>query len=164
MRAWALSARATMERDRGQLEAALTAIRSARALAPTDSHVEQLFAEILEARGNEAAALARYQAIAERTSSPQAMDGAARILRARGDSIAADELVIAARQSYEAQLAIFPEAAAGHAIDHWLRLEDDVERAVEIAERNAEARPFGDARTKLAMAYMRAGRLEDAAQ
>lgn len=164
MRAWALSARAMMERDRGRLEAALTAIRASRALAPEDPHLEQLFAEILEARGNDAAALERYQAIAARTESPQAMDGAARILRAQGDDIAADELVTAARQAYEAQIALFPEAAYGHAIDHWLRLEEDVARTVEIAEGNAEARPYGEARTKLAMAYVLAGRDDDAAR
>jgi tetratricopeptide (TPR) repeat protein len=164
MRAWALSARAMMERDRGQLDAALTAIRASRALSPEDAHLEQIFAEILEARGNDAAALERFQAVAARTESPQAMDGAARILRAQGDTIAADELVTAARQSYEAQIALFPEAAYGHAIDHWLRLEDDLDRTIVIAEGNAEARPYGETRTKLAMAYLLADRREDASR
>jgi tetratricopeptide (TPR) repeat protein len=164
MRAWALSARAMMERDRGQLEAALTAIRAARALSPEDAHLDQIFAEILELRGNDAAALERFQSIAARTESPQAMDGAARILRAQGDTIGADELVTAARQSYEAQIAIFPEAAYGHAIDHWLRLEDDLERTVASAEGNAEARPYGETRTKLAIAYLLAARPDDAAR
>ncbi len=164
MRAWALSARAMMERDRGQLEAAITAIRASRALAPESAHLDEIFAELLEARGNDAAALERYQSIAARTESPQAMDGAARILGARGDTIAEGELVTAARQMYEAQIALFPEAAYGHAIDHWLRLEDDIDRTVEIAEGNALARPFGEARTKLAMAYVLAGRMDDAAR
>ncbi len=164
MHAWALSVRALLERDRGQLDAALSAIREARTVAPEDPHLDQIFAELLEARGDEQAALARFQFIASRTASPQAMDGAARVLLASGDTIASEELITAARQSYETQIAAFPEAAYGHAIDHWLRLEDDVARAVIIAEGNAEARPFGEPRTKLAMAYVRALRLDDAAR
>lgn len=165
MRAWVLSVRATMERDRGRLEDALTAIRAARALAPDDPHTDELFAEILEARGSLDPAFETYRDVAERTESPQAMDGAARIARARGDELAARELVEAARQSYEAQIALYPEAAYGHAIDHWLRLEPgDVDRMIAIAEGNAEARPYGDTQTKLAMAYVLAGRLADAAR
>jgi Tfp pilus assembly protein PilF len=34
---------------------------------------------------------------------------------------------------------------------------------VEIAELNARARPFGEARARLALTYLRAGRAEDAA-
>jgi Tfp pilus assembly protein PilF len=37
-----------------------------------------------------------------------------------------------------------------------------MERAVEIAELNARARPFGEARARLALAYLRAGRTDDA--
>ena len=164
LRAWALSVRALLERDRGQLDAALQAIREALAVTPGDPHLEQISAELLEANGEDAAALTRFQSIASRTASPQAMDGAARLLLRAGDSIAAEELITAARQSYETQIAAFPEAAYGHAIDHWLRLEDDDARAVLIAEGNALARPFGEPRTKLAMAYVRAARLEDAAR
>lgn len=164
LHAWSLSVRALLERDRGRLDAALQAIREARAVTPEDPHLEQIFAELLEANGEDVEALTRFQSIASRTASPQAMDGAARLLLRAGDSIAAEELITAARQSYETQIAAFPEAAYGHAVDHWLRLEDDDSRAVLIAEGNALARPFGEPRTKLAMAYVRAARLEDAAR
>lgn len=163
LHAWVLSARALMERDRGRLDDALSAIRTARVLTPDDAHLDQIFGEILEAQESADAALEVYERIAARTRSPQAMDGAARMLRARGDEIAVRELVETARQSYDAQLALFPEAAAGHAIDHWLRLEpDDVDRMIEIAELNAEARPYGETRLRLAMAYLLAGRIADA--
>lgn len=161
--AWILSARALFERDRGQLDEARNVIERARGLQPEDAHLDQIAAEIAELRGDDDEALHLFRQVAARTSSPQAMDGAARILRARGDEIAARELVETARQSYDAQLALFPEAAAGHAIDHWLRLErDDVDRMIEIAELNAEARPYGEPRIKLAMAYLLAGRVADA--
>lgn len=161
--AWVLSSRARMERDRGRLDDALAAIAAARALTPNDPHLDELAAEIQEAHGDADDALHAFRSVAARTSSPQSLDGAARILVARGDTIAAQELVALARQSYEAQIALLPEAAYGHAIDHWLRLEpEDVDTMIAIAEGNAEARPYGETRVKLAMAYLLAGRIADA--
>ena len=163
MGAWVLSLRATLERDRNRLDAGLAAIARAHALRPNDPHLDELAAELHELGGDDDQALHDFRAVAARTSSPQSIDGAARILRARGDTIEADELVRVARQSYDAQIALFPEAAYGHAIDHWLRLEpDDVDRMITIAEGNAEARPYGETRVKLAMAYVLADRIADA--
>ena len=163
MRSWVLQMRASMERDRGHLDEALAAIDAAHELTPNDAHVDELAAALHEARGDDDEALSRYRSVAARTTSPQALDGIALILRRRGDTITASELVALARQSYEAQIAFFPEAAYGHAIDHWLRLEpSDVDRMITIAEGNAEARPYGETRTKLAMAYLLAGRVADA--
>jgi hypothetical protein len=42
------------------------------------------------------------------------------------------------------------------------RLEDDPTRAVELAEINRDARPGGEAQTKLLEAYLLAGRIDDA--
>jgi tetratricopeptide (TPR) repeat protein len=163
MRAWLHGMRSTMDRDRGRLDDALSEIEAARALTPDDPHLDELAADIHEQRGDADEALALFRSIARATSSPQAIDGVARLLRARGDTIEADELVGVARQTYEAQIALYPEAAYGHAIDHWLRLEaDDVDRMIAIAEGNAAARPYGETRVKLAMAYLLAGRIADA--
>lgn len=163
MRAWVLMTRATMERDRGQLDEALARIDAAHALTPDDLHLDELAAEIHEARGEDDEALALFRRIAAATRSPQSIDGTARILRAQGDTVAASELVALARQSYEGQIALFPEAAYGHAIDHWLRLEpDDVDRMITIAEGNVAARPYGETQVKLAMAHLLAGRASDA--
>jgi tetratricopeptide (TPR) repeat protein len=155
--------RATMERDRGQLDEALARIEAGRVLSADDPSLDEVAAEIHEARGEEDEALRLYRTIATTTRTPQSIDGTARVLRAQGDTIAAAELVALARQSYDAQIAYFPEAAYGHAIDHWLRLEPgDVDRMITIAEGNAEARPYGETRVKLAMAYLLAGRTADA--
>jgi len=163
MRAWVLMTRAMMERDRGRLDDALTVIETAHALSPNDAHIDEVGAEIHEARGDDDEALAAFRAIAAQTSSPQALDGVARILMRRGDTLSARELTLLARQSYDAQIAYYPEAAYGHAIDHWLRLEPgDVDRMIEIAEGNATARPYGETKVKLAMAYLLAGRTADA--
>jgi Tfp pilus assembly protein PilF len=61
----------------------------------------------------------------------------------------------------DASYGAFPEAVAGHALSCVLRF-GPAGRAVEIAELNARARPFGEARARLALAYLRAGRAEDA--
>jgi hypothetical protein len=163
VRAWVLMMRATMERDRARYDDALAAIESARDAVPDDPHRDELEAEIHELRGEDDEALRLFRALAASSSSPQAIDGVARILARRGDEVAANELVALARQTYETQIALFPEAAYGHAIDHWLRLEaDDVDRMITIAEGNALARPYGETRTKLAMAYLLAHRVADA--
>lgn len=161
--AWVLTTRAMLERDRGRLDDAMAVLSRARSASADDPHQDEVRAEVHEARGELDEALHLFRSVAARTSSPQSLDGAARVLRARGDTIEERELVTTARQSYEAQMALFPEAAYGHAIDHWLRLEPgDVDRMITIAEGNAEARPYGETRVKLAMAYLLAGRIEDA--
>ena len=38
----------------------------------------------------------------------------------------------------------------------------DAKRAVELAQKNVELRPTGEARTRLAQAYLRAGRISEA--
>ena len=67
----------------------------------------------------------------------------------------------AATRAIEALYPRFPEAIAGHALLHFLRFEDEA-RAIEMAEVNARARPFGEARARLALAYLRAARTDDA--
>jgi tetratricopeptide (TPR) repeat protein len=163
-RAWVLLTRAMLERDRGRYADALARIDEARAqTTEPDAHLEELAAEIHELNGDDDEALRAFRAISSTTSSPQSIDGVARILRRQGDTVAAAELVGVARAAYDGQMAMFPEAAWGHAIDHWLRLEpEDVDRMITIAEGNAHARPYGETRVKLAMAYLLAGRTADA--
>jgi hypothetical protein len=55
-----------------------------------------------------------------------------------------------------------PEASYGHALEHFLELSPDAKRAVEIAKKNVALRPNGEARTRLAQAYVRAGRIAEA--
>jgi len=162
MQAWLCLVRATRSNDQRRFEDALVQVRRGLALSPDDAHLSQMAADLLSRSGRSDAALEIDRDLAARTSSPQAMDGAAEILRDDGDLLAFAELRDAARSAYEAQIALFPEAAYGHAVDHWLRLEDDTDMLIEIAEGNAAARPFGDSQVRLAMAYLRAHRDEDA--
>jgi Flp pilus assembly protein TadD len=97
-----------------------------------------------------------------RTGNPELMDAAAAILEERGEHEEARALRTRAHEGHEARIAMYPEAAYGHALGHYLEHEGDEARAVEIAERNRDVRPNGEAWTQLAQAYARAGRLEEA--
>lgn len=59
-------------------------------------------------------------------------------------------------------MARFQGAATGHAVDHYLHLESDPARALELAERDHALRPGLEQTVKLAQAYVKAHRLEDA--
>jgi len=63
---------------------------------------------------------------------------------------------------FEERLARWPEAAAGHALGHFLKSGSDPRRAVALAEANARSRPYGDAQVQLAQAYLLAGRRREA--
>jgi hypothetical protein len=74
----------------------------------------------------------------------------AQALRARADAI------------YEDRLSKLPEATYGHALEHFLKERSDAGRALAVALANRNLRPNGEARTRLAQAYVKAGRLAEA--
>jgi tetratricopeptide (TPR) repeat protein len=116
----------------------------------------------LTLRGEAALSIPIYERVIARTENPELMDALAGVLLEQGETERANELVARAREGWEARLALFPEAAYGHAIDHFAELEDDPERTVALAEANAEARPNGESKTILAGAYLSAGQTDDA--
>lgn len=166
-RAWARLVRATMEREHGRHEAALAGCQTGldeltAELRVADSHLTICVADARAALGDVERARASYESLLERSEDPSVLDRLARLARDRGDR---DQMIAwrdRARALYEEQLAALPEAAYGHALDHFLELEEDAARIVELAERNRDQRPGGEAQTKLAQAYLRAGRAEDA--
>ena len=78
------------------------------------------------------------------------------------DPAAADALATQARKVHEERLARFPEAAAGHAGEHFLKIERDPSRAVPLTLKNREVRSDGEPRTHLAQPYLLAGRITEA--
>ncbi|MBN8615550.1 MAG: tetratricopeptide repeat protein [Deltaproteobacteria bacterium] len=154
-------ARATFERDRGRLEEAARHASRAMSLRATHLDTVLLLAEVRLEQGELDAADALVTRALAIDDAPQAHELAARIARTRGDAIAMEEHRSAATRAIEALYPRFPEAIAGHALLHFLRFEDEA-RAIEMAEVNARARPFGEARARLALAYLRAARTEDA--
>ncbi len=154
-------ARANLLRERGDLEGTVRAAQRALLLRPADGELRLFLAEVRLDQGELTAADALVTAALETFDGPRAHEVAARVARARGDLVAMEEHRAAATRAYDALFARFPEAIAGHATLHFLRFEDEA-RTVAMAEVDATARPFGEARSRLALAYLRAGRLEEA--
>jgi tetratricopeptide (TPR) repeat protein len=74
----------------------------------------------------------------------------------------AKRLLERSNELYEKRLRTLPETTYGHALEHYLMLDPNAQRAVTIAEKNRDLRPNGEARTRVAQAYFRAGRVADA--
>lgn len=160
-RAWFNLLRGLLDLDRGRDREALAHYRAAEAELAGYWLVEEHIAEIQGRLGEREAAIALYESLVERTQNPEFMDALAELLAEGGDKARAEQLHQRARAAYEGLLVRFPEAAAGHAIDHFLERGDQPARALELAQKNHAIRPNPDAKVLLARAYLAAG---DAAQ
>jgi len=151
-----------MDLERGRHDEALAHYRDGAAQLAGYWLLDEHIAEILTLQGKTDEALALYADIIARTDNPEFMDAVAGIHRAAGRSEAAAPLIARADAIYEAQLARFPEAAYGHALEHFLEFGADPERTVALAEANHRTRPNAEAKISLATAYLHAGRKSDA--
>ncbi len=160
--AWLQLQRGLMDLDRGRYLEAMAHYHDADRALPGYWLVEEHKAEILTLLGQRVVALQLYRDIIERTGNPEFMDAAAGILQERGDAAGARAMITRARAAYEGQLARYPEAAYGHALDHFLEFGEDPARTVALAEANHTLRPNAEAKEALALAYLGAGRAADA--
>jgi tetratricopeptide (TPR) repeat protein len=112
-------------------------------------------------RGAPDEAMAIFRRMAARARQPDAYDGIAGLYRAQGDFANAQAAAAKAGALWDARLALLPEAALGHTIDHLLAFGDPA-KALEAAQRNYALRPYGDAATALAAAYLANHRAADA--
>lgn len=162
--AWLALQRGLLSLDAGRWDEALAHYLRAARLMPGWWLADEHIAEIHALRGELADALARYQDIVQRTGAPEYMDAIARILLEQHQPAAAAEWTGRARAIYRQRLALLPEAAAGHAIDHFLLFEPlERDELLSIAQQDAVARPGAEAQIHLAQAYLRLGRGRDAA-
>jgi tetratricopeptide (TPR) repeat protein len=160
-RAWVSLQRGLMNLDRGRYDDAMVAYQKADTVYPGWWLVEEHMAEIDALEGRTVRARERYERVVAKTGSPELMGALAGVVES-SDPERAARLIAEARNIYEAQLRTFPEATYGHALDHFLELDSDASKAVALAERNEALRPNGEAKTKLAAAYAKAGRLDEA--
>lgn len=151
-----------MDLERGRYDEALAHYREAEALIRGYWLIEEHIAEILTLQGKTAEAEALYRSIIDRTDNPEFMDALGELLEAAGKAEEAQQWYAKAAERYESQLARFPEAAYGHALEHFLAHGDDPARALEMAERNHALRPNVDAKRFLAEAQLAAGKPADA--
>lgn len=153
--------RGVLELERGRYGQALAHFRRADAMFPDWWLIEEHIAEVTALIGDAAEAEQLYLDIVRRTGNPEFMDALAGLARARGDAAAAKAWTRRARPLWERRLAQFPEAAYGHAIAHFAE-SGDTARALDLARRNATARPYGEAEVELAAALLAAGRAAEA--
>ncbi len=147
--------------DYGRWDEAESHFRQADAIFPGSWIVEEHLAMVLALKGQPDRAMAIYQAIAARTSLPEAADAVAGLYRATGDLPNAKAWAARADSLWRGRIALLPEAAYGHALDHLLAFGSPAE-TLALAQKNYRARPYADAATQLAWAYMANHRPADA--
>lgn len=146
-----------LDLDRGRWDEAMAHYEAAGEVLPGWYLVDEHVAEILTLTGRTDEAIAIYERVIEATGNPEFMDAMAGIEAARGNDEASAAWVERAQLAYAAQLEAFPEAAYGHALGHYLEF-DDAAVAVDMALKNHEIRPNGQAKVWLAEALLAAGR------
>ena len=160
-RAWMNLQMGLIDIDRGRWEEALVHYREADALFDGWWLVHEHIAEALVETGELDEAEERYRDVVARTDNPELIDALADLLEQRGQAEEATAMRARAEARFEEQLEQLPEAAYGHALEHFL-MHGTSERALELAEANHRLRPGGEATVRLTQALVRAGRLEDA--
>lgn len=162
MLAWLKLQRGLVALDRGRFDEALAMYRLASDALDGWWLIDEHIAEVLLLSGKSQQARQLYENIIERTGNPEFMDALAAIEREAGREENAKKLTLKARAIYEQRLLAFPEAAAGHALDHFLQDHADAKFALVLAQKNFETRPYGESAIALAKAWMLAGKPERA--
>ena len=154
MLAWLRLQRGLIALDRGRLDEALALYRLASDALEGWWLVDEHIAEVLLLNGKTMEAKAIYESVVARTGAPEFMDALAAIEMREGNAEKTRKLTLSARALYEQRIAAFPEAAAGHALNHFLRDKVDARKALSLAQKNFDTRPFGESATSLAKALL----------
>lgn len=153
--------RGVLALSRGRWPEAEMRFRRADDMFPGWWVIEEQLATVRALRGAPDEAMTIFRRMAVRDVQPDAYDGIAGLYRAQGDFPNAQAAATKAGALWDARLALLPEAALGHAVDHLLAFGDPV-RALAAAQQNYALRPYGDAATALAAAYLANQRAADA--
>lgn len=162
LRAWLKLQRGLVALDRGRHEEARALYLQADRELPGWWLIDEHLAEVQALLGNIEDARRAYEDIVRRTGAPEFMDALAALEAQAGHADRAGKLLAQARGLYEQRLASFPEAAAGHALDHYLNSPDDAAAALRLAQANHLNRPYGEASIALAQALLLNGRAAEA--
>ena len=122
---------------------------------------EMRVAQMRALGGDVAGAIAAFETVASRTGAPEAMDILAGLYRSRGDGVKAREWAARAGAIWAERLAMLPEAAWAHAVEHELSF-GSPQRALDFARRNEMNRPYGPSRVLLTKALLANGQLDAA--
>jgi len=110
-------------------------------------------AQMLALAGRRAEAIRQFEAIAARNPAPEVMDALAGLYRAEGDFPHSKLWSDRAGAAWQTRLQQIPEAAWGHAIEHELAFGSPA-RALDLAQKDYAARPYGAAAIALGWAYI----------
>lgn len=160
--AWTHLQLGLMDLDRGRYDEALAHYRDAESQMQGWWLVEEHIAEILTLTGKTEDAKTLYLDIIDRTGNPEFMDALAGILLEEGKEAEAKPFVERADQRYQELLARYPEAAYGHALEHYLEHGESPQQALEMAKKNHALRPNAEAKILLARAHLAAGNAREA--
>ena len=145
--------RGILSLDHGQWDDAETHFRRADAIFPGHWLVQEHLAMTLALKGHPDQAMALYQDIFQRTNMPEAADAVAGLYRATGDFAGAKAWADKADALWRQRLALLPDAAYGHLVDHLLAFGSPAE-TLQVALKNYQSRPYADAATQLGWAYL----------
>ncbi|WP_162932300.1 tetratricopeptide repeat protein [Solimonas sp. K1W22B-7] len=162
MRAWLKLQRGLVALDQGRYEQARALYLAAAEALPGWWLVDEHLAEVQALMGETEAARGAYENIVRRTGAPEFMDALAALEAHSGHGDRAAKLLAQARTLYEQRLAAFPEASAGHALDHYLNSPGEAAVALRLAQANDHNRPYGEAGIALAEALMLNGKATEA--
>lgn len=159
--AWIELQRGKLALEHGKREAGRRHLENALTLLPGWWQPAEHLAELDVAEGHRDRAVAAYRGLVLQTYDPEFMDALAALV-ADEDPAEAKGLTERSNAIYEERLVKLPEASYGHALEHFLEFSVDAKRAVDLAQKNVALRPNGEARTRLAQAFIRAGRIAEA--
>jgi tetratricopeptide (TPR) repeat protein len=163
-RSWFALQRGLIELDRGRYDEARALFALADHRLPGYWLNEEHLAEVARLTGDTAGAKRGYEAVVRKTSAPEYLDALGSMEADAGNAPAARRLFDRAETIYAERARRFPEAIAGHALDHYLDVAPQPAKALTLAEANFGNRPHGDAAIALAKAYLLNARPRDAAR
>jgi len=153
--------RGALELQRGALDRASRDFSHADRIFPGYWLAQAHCAQMLALTGKRQDAIARFEAIAAKNPVPEVMDALAALYRAQGDYAHSKFWSDRAGAIWETRLQQIPEAAWGHAIEHYLAFGEPA-RALDLAQRDYTARPYAASAIALAWAYLANNRPADA--
>jgi len=139
--------------DQGKPAEALAHYRRAADIFSGWFLIREHIAEALAELGETKEALAIYRAVLKENPDPAFMSAVADLHAAQGAEAEARAWRTKTAQAYDARMKRYPHAMTGHALDYYLE-KGDAAKALELARKNHQARPGGEAKVKLAGALV----------
>jgi tetratricopeptide (TPR) repeat protein len=152
--AWVELQRGIIDYDYGRYLQALAHYRLANRAYSGYWVIEEHIAQVLDTMGRTDESVALYQEIIRKTGNPEFVSTLAHIID-RKDHAQADALYRQADGMFDQWFALYPEAATGHIIQHYLWKRDADPRLLTLAEQNYQLRPNAESKLLLAKAWLK---------